>query len=147
MTLPGSRQHRVARIARTTGHGSAAPDEPATVLVAEDDDGVRRLAERILRHDGYQVVVAADGAEALALARQMRHLTLLISDVVMPGLSGVELAEHLRAEQPGIKLLLMSGMTGSALPPGYNGAFLSKPFRAAELSASVRELLSPAPAA
>ena len=88
---------------------SALPRGSAAVLVAEDDAMVRDLAVRVLRACGYAVTEAADGPSALAALREGARPDLLVSDVVMPGLSGLELAEQARALHPALRVCLMSG--------------------------------------
>ena len=117
-----------------------------TVLVVEDEDAVRRLAERILRSAGYRVIVAKGGSEALALCgRQAGAIDLLLTDVVMPGMSGRQLAEVLASATPRLAVVYMSGYTDNAivhygiLDPGTR--FIAKPFTAAELKRKVREAL------
>jgi PAS domain S-box-containing protein len=116
------------------------------VLLAEDEDGVRRLARTILEKEGFRVHDAADGRAALELARRIGHrVGLLVTDVVMPGLRGTELADQLQAEDPGLRVLFMSGYTEAdqlrdeALAPGQ--AFLAKPFSPAELREAVADVL------
>jgi two-component system cell cycle sensor histidine kinase/response regulator CckA len=118
------------------------------VLIVEDQDSVRQLAARVLKHHGYRLLEAASGPEALRLLKNgnARALDLLLTDVILPGMSGRELAEHVRGEIPGIKVLFMSGYSGEAL--GRRGvlenglAFLPKPFTPAALVDKVRNLLS-----
>jgi len=120
-----------------------------TVLLAEDEADVRTLAARVLRQHGYQVIEAADGAEALALAAAFdAPLHLLITDMVMPRLGGRDLADHLLALRPGLKVLFISGYTEDTQvllnthAPG--SAFLQKPFRLAALVQRARGLLDQA---
>jgi len=117
-----------------------------TILLVEDDAGVRRLAQRILAGAGYTVLDAADGAEALALLAGHRDpVDLVFSDVVMPGMGGPELAARVAETRPGTAVLLMSGYPGDVVarsgrfPPGAH--FIGKPFTAAELTAKVREAI------
>jgi PAS domain S-box-containing protein len=117
-----------------------------TVLVVEDEDAVRRLAERILRSAGYTVLAAASGGDALVLCeKQGEAIDLLLTDVVMPQMSGKELAERLAKTSPKLRVLYMSGYTDNAivhhgvLDPGTR--FIGKPFAAAELTRKVREVL------
>jgi PAS domain S-box-containing protein len=116
------------------------------ILVVEDDDQVRRLAERALGAAGYQVVSASAGEEALALVRSAAEpFQLLITDLVMPGWNGQEVAARFRALVPGAPVLMISGYTDDAatreglLTAGQS--FLPKPFTPAELAGRVRDLL------
>jgi PAS domain S-box-containing protein len=117
-----------------------------TVLLAEDEDGVRAFVVLALEVLGYTVLQARDGAEALALCRDdPRPIHLLITDVVMPRMSGRELAERVAALRPGLKVLYLSGYTDDAvvrhglLQEGV--AFLQKPFTPAVLARKVRQVL------
>ncbi len=118
-----------------------------TLLIVEDEDTVRALTLRVLADAGYAVVAARHGEEALELIRQM-PIDLVISDVVMPGMGGAELAERLAAERPGLPLVFMSGYTGDDVARRGLGAaeerFLQKPFAAESLLHKVRELLDAA---
>ncbi|NNN04903.1 MAG: PAS domain S-box protein [Elusimicrobia bacterium] len=119
-----------------------------TLLLVEDESGVRLVAGRVLRTCGYTVLEAADGEEALSVAAaHAGQIDLLVSDVVMPKLGGRELAERLRAVRPKCKILFMSGYTDdAALRDGVSSAefaFLPKPFRPYELAEKVREVLIP----
>jgi PAS domain S-box-containing protein len=128
---------------------SAAPElEPTlpTVLLVEDEQALRELAETILREEGYLVLTAGDGREALALAeRHHGPLELLVTDVVMPNLSGPELAQRLRSLRPDLQVLYMSGYNdGRLVTRGIEQAKVSllyKPFRPDELLDKVGELV------
>ena len=117
-----------------------------TVLVAEDDDAVRRITERLVRAGGYRVLTAASGAEALRLAeRHAGGLDLLLTDMVMPGMTGRELAARLRVMHPGVRVVYMSGYTDDEFEAQGGleaGAVLvPKPFGAADLMRKLREAL------
>ncbi len=117
-----------------------------TVLVAEDEAAVRTLARRALERFGYRVLVAGNGQEALALARESQEpIHLLLTDVVMPEMGGRELAEHLVRERPTTRVLFTSGYTDAAvLQPRGSGpasAFLPKPYNPTQLARKVREVL------
>jgi len=106
---------------------------PLTVLLAEDEDGVRAFVRQVLEHAGHTVVAAADAAAAeRAFRAEPDRFDLLLTDVVMPGRSGAELAAALRSVRPHLRVLFMSGFPGSpnhapvVLPPG--SALLDKPF-------------------
>jgi two-component system, cell cycle sensor histidine kinase and response regulator CckA len=120
-----------------------------TILVAEDEDGVRTVINEMLRQQGYNVTMAPGGAEALELARTMPKMDLLISDVIMPGMSGPELASHLRKLRPDLRVLYVSGYTDSAIADedelDANTAFLNKPFTPDQLVSKVREVLDHVP--
>jgi DNA-binding response OmpR family regulator len=126
------------------------PDSPErgseTILLVEDELVVRRLVAEILETTGYTVLQAGDGPSGLELLR--RHsdpIALLLTDVVMPGMSGPEVAQAVTSMRPGTHVLYMSGYTDSAidrhgvLEPGI--AFLQKPFSADDLTGRVRSLL------
>ena len=118
-----------------------------TVLLVEDEEAVRRVAERFLRRQGYNVLVASGGAEALDIAAAAgRPLDLLFTDVMMPGMNGFELAEHLRRRQSDIKVLFVSGYTGDylqtrtgELPAGTH--FVYKPYELSRTARMIREIL------
>jgi two-component system cell cycle sensor histidine kinase/response regulator CckA len=135
---------RTARAARRDRGGDAG-----TVLVAEDEPTVREIVGRVLRTQGHEVIEAGDGAEALAAAGPDVRIGLLVTDVVMPRMGGRELAERLRAQRPGLRVLFVSGYSDDALGDAGDPAtgFLAKPFLAAELAAAVRALLDAEPAA
>jgi PAS domain S-box-containing protein len=128
----------------------ARPGGTETVLVVEDEPLVRAVTVRALSSAGYRVLSAGSGTEALALAaREPRPIGLLMSDVVMPGMSGPVVAASLCRQRPGLKVLLVSGYTRdailerSALPPGTE--LLEKPFTPADLLKRVRALLDAVP--
>jgi PAS domain S-box-containing protein len=122
-----------------------------TVLVVEDDDSLRRLVHDVLRRHGYELLAARDGAEALALSgRHAGAIDLMITDVVMPGLGGRELARQLAPLRPAMKVLYVSGYTENAIV--HHGQldagleFLPKPFAPEELARKVRAILdNPSP--
>jgi PAS domain S-box-containing protein len=122
------------------------PRGDKTVLLVEDEPAVRTLARRLLRKQGYTVLEAEHGAAALELARQQPGLQidLLMTDVVMPHISGLELAERLTAERPALKVLFMSGYNdsrGIETALGSGRALITKPFTPEALARRVREVL------
>lgn len=123
---------------------SAAPGS-ATVLLAEDEEAVRELAAEFLRVQGYTVLLAKDGVEALEImGQQNRKIHLLITDVVMPRMRGTELAQGLARSHPEIKIIYMSGYLEHASPAGSyvaESAFLQKPFSRETLLHKVTEIL------
>ena len=122
---------------KSTGH--------ETILVVEDDPIVRRVTVRGLQRMGYTVLEAGSGPEALEIADRESPIDLLLTDVVMPKMSGRELAERLREIQPGTLVLFASGYTANAIV--HHGVldagieFLPKPFSIAVLNARIRQLL------
>jgi PAS domain S-box-containing protein len=115
-----------------------------TILVAEDEAPVRRVIERVLKSAGYRVYVAANGHEALAMAPTLPHLDLLLTDVVMPGMSGVDLARQLTRARPDLRVILASGYTGDSLirvGARETVPYLDKPFTAETLLVRVRQVL------
>jgi PAS domain S-box-containing protein len=117
-----------------------------TVLVVEDEEGVRHLTHTFLEQRGYRVLEARNGAEALQVAAgHTGPIHLLVTDIVMPGMRGRELAEKLSSARPGMKVLYVSGYTdGSIVENGELGpgsAFLEKPFSSDALARKVRQVL------
>jgi signal transduction histidine kinase/CheY-like chemotaxis protein len=124
------------------------PPTPAprveTVLLAEDEPDVRQLAAESLERGGYRVLSAPSGEEALKLASSYDGtIHLLLTDVVMPGIKGPELADRMRAMRPGIRVLLMSGYAADVVTPNdlKDAILLSKPFAAPTLIKAVRASL------
>jgi two-component system, cell cycle sensor histidine kinase and response regulator CckA len=119
-----------------------------TVLVVEDEDQVRELARRVLERSGYTVITAVDAESAIALSdRHAGHIHLLVTDVMLPRVSGRELAARLGIHRPAIKVLYVSGTVDGAiarhrmLEPGTE--FLEKPFALERLLRKVRQVLGP----
>jgi PAS domain S-box-containing protein len=122
-----------------------APKGTETILLVEDEEPVRDLTETVLTSYGYKVVVTQDPEHALAIAESGLQIQLVLTDVVMPSMSGRELVRKLMAKHPHLRVLYMSGYTddiitsGGVLEPGL--AFLQKPFTPATLAQKVREAL------
>jgi PAS domain S-box-containing protein len=133
---------RPVEVAPEAAHRPPAPGRTVgTVLLAEDDEAVRTLNGRVLEARGYRVLAAANAAEALALAdRHGRPPDILVTDVVMPGASGRDLARRMRERHPGLKVLFVSGYADEA-PPETSASFLQKPFTPEGLVQRVREIL------
>ncbi len=117
-----------------------------TILLVEDDTAVRSATNRILLAAGYTVLTARDATEAKrVMANHPGKVHLLLSDVIMPGESGPSLAAELVREQPGLRVLFMSGYTGDELRGHHvdRQALLRKPFTVEQLTAKVHEVLAP----
>jgi PAS domain S-box-containing protein len=124
-----------------------APRANETILLVEDDDSVRRLVRRVLAPLGYEVLIAESASSALAIvARRQQPIHLLLTDVVLPGMDGSELARKLTADRPGMKVIYMSGYTAEAVvrhgPTEPGAVVMQKPFTVAELTRQVRAVLS-----
>jgi len=156
------RHHAVPEIA-AEAHGSsggareaaAEPSKPradltgqGTILLVEDEDGLRSLNARGLRSRGYSVVEAANGVEAMeALEERNGAIDLVVSDVVMPEMDGPTLLKAMRERNPELKIIFVSGYAEDAfeksLPANQQFAFLPKPFTLSQLVAAVKETMIP----
>ncbi len=141
-------------------HESAPPATPPpatpprgseTILVVEDEEGIRTVMRRLLSQAGYTVVEASSANEALErIATHRGPLDLVITDIVMPGISGIEMARMLRAERPGLRIILSSGYAAEAIDahldkePGWS--LISKPYMGQTLLREVRRVLDEQPA-
>ncbi|MDX1951371.1 MAG: response regulator [Verrucomicrobiota bacterium] len=122
-------------------------DAKRKILVADDDPHVREIVTTILRRAGYPLLVASSGEEALKLFNEHSdQIDLLITDMVMPGLTGDELAAHLRQNKPELKIVFMSGNISytfqSEIFEAEQATFLSKPFASRELLDAVQQKLN-----
>ncbi len=145
--LPLAEEAESEALAETPASRHAGGSE--TVLLVEDEEDVRELAREILTLMGYTVLTASEPAEALRISLEHTGvIDLLVTDVVMPGMSGRQLADRLTAERPGLKVMFMSGYTDNAivhhgvLEPGT--AFVQKPFTPESLTRKVRDVLDAA---
>jgi CheY-like chemotaxis protein len=126
--------------------GAPAAASRKTVLVVEDEAGVRELMRDLLEANGYNVLAAGNGEDALRLCREHGcGIDLLLTDMVMPGMGGDELAGRMRQARPGLRVVFMSGHAVEA-PAAYGGrpasdTFLQKPFSPAMLGETLREAL------
>ena len=123
-----------------------APNGSATILVVEDDADVRAMVTELLSHLGYHILVASNGAEALALLRRDNAVDLLFTDIVMPtDMNGVELARRALNLRPSLKILLSSGHAGDEIKSHLlrgRFSFISKPYGTAALAAKLEEVLA-----
>jgi len=145
LLLPAAPGERPA--AASDGASQRRVPRAATILVVEDDDLIRSLAEQILLETGYRVLAAANASEAMEIAeRGEERIDLLLTDVVMPGVSGTDLAHRLLRHHPEMRILYMSGYSDSLIfrygVLQERAAFLRKPFAAEALERRVGELLA-----
>jgi len=137
--LPAEQEAPPEPVRRRSSRGSE------TILLVDDEEGVRKLCSELLQANGYEVLEAGNGTAAIAVFEKNAHkVGLLLTDVVMPQMSGFELGERLAELSPNLKILYMSGYrqnTLDAAPGGTPVAFLHKPFTPDTLLAKVREVL------
>ena len=139
---------RVEALEEVAGPAAVEPAQGfvgETILLVEDQEAVRHLTREILEMSGYVILEAASGKEALRISGEHKApIRLMVTDVVMPGMSGTELGQRLRALRPEMKVLYISGYADDALHDGVLDAgavFLQKPVKATELERVVRQLL------
>jgi len=137
---------RVAQPA-TAAEPARAPSDPAggseTILLAEDEEAVRQLVCDALSARGYRVLLAPNAERALEISQaHVQPIHILVTDMVMPGKSGNELAREMLRSRPNLRILFLSGYTDNHFPDTEHGAaFLQKPFALHVLTGKVRELL------
>ncbi len=154
-TQPGRGSRFTALFPRVVKQGEEIEVPPAvepqrvcrgTVLVVEDDEGIRNLIGKILTESGYPVIEASDGVEALKILQTFKgRCELIIADVIMPRMTGAALVEAVQVLLPDIKVLFVSGYANDTLAVngvGDESAFLQKPFLPTTLTEKVAELLS-----
>jgi len=138
-------------LTESAGTASASAPESnstGTILIAEDEGSIRALLETFLSECGYTVMAAPSGEDALRMAKEHgRPIDLLLSDVIMPGIQGPELAEQLSALQPGLKVLYMSGYSERDLARSPSSTvvgaeLMPKPLSLERLAAKIRKLVS-----
>jgi PAS domain S-box-containing protein len=138
--------HAAALAAPPASGSRARGNTIETVLLVDDNQAVRDFATRVLRSGGYHVLTAASGKEAIELVgSDADHLDLVLSDLVMPGMSGVDMVNVFHADHPGLKVLFMSGHPAAVSALGAVGPLLRKPFTNGELIARVRETIEGEP--
>ena len=122
-----------------------AAGEPKSALVVDDEESVRRFVERALREAGYQTAVAPDGPEAIDVASKLESFDILVTDVMMPKMTGDELARRLRKGEPGLKVLYLTGFSDRLFKEKVtlwqDEAFLDKPCSVKGLLEAVALLL------
>jgi two-component system cell cycle sensor histidine kinase/response regulator CckA len=107
------------------------PKRPTSVLIVDDEESVRNFVERVLREGGYATTTASDGPEALEIAAKLEPLDVLVTDLMMPQMTGDELARRLRLTQPSVKVLYLTGFSDRLFKEKatlwQDEAFLDKP--------------------
>jgi CheY-like chemotaxis protein len=146
----------VSGVARKAGKATAERSDwrgCGTILVVEDEEGVREVAERILQDIGFQTIGAEDGRRALEIMEEVGDsVTAVLLDLSMPRMGGAETFRRLRALRPGLPILMMSGYTEQVVAPQFSGSgpgitgFLQKPFLAEDLIAVLRRFAESASA-
>jgi DNA-binding response OmpR family regulator len=124
------------------GAAMAPTGNGKTILLAEDEQPIRSFVLAMLQKNGYSVMVAVDGQDAIKQARGFDGaIHLLLSDVEMPNMTGIELATQLQIDRPSIRVLLMSGMVAGMLLLNEGWQFLPKPFMSNLLKERIHHLL------
>jgi DNA-binding response OmpR family regulator len=144
--LPVAEEATPAVTERTAQH---RPTGSETILLIEDEGGVRQLVEATLTRAGYTVLPASHPAEALRIAANPdQHIDLLLTDVVMPDRNGASLSREIRQGRPGLRVLFMSGFADEAIERHgvftEGTVFLQKPFTVSDLACKVRQVLDQA---
>lgn len=122
--------------------GGGGKGEGTTILLVEDDPGVRLLARRALELAGHRVLEAESPNRALSMVEGEQHLDLLVTDVILPGMTGRALADRLRAERPGLRVVFTSGYAVAQEVLDRGTSFLWKPYTPQQLAEKVREALA-----
>ena len=140
-------RHRLSETAQPESHSELGGSE--TILLVEDEAAVRRATAEFLRLQGYNVIEARDGLDALALAQEQKTIHLVVSDVVMPRMSGGALAKEVARLRPGTQFLFVSGYAGKTILDhkvvDLETNFLQKPYTLRQLSSKIRKALDSAP--
>ncbi len=128
-------------------YGGSSELSPSVILLVDDDPDVRLLTRTFLEHEGYSVFSSGDAERAVQIFRSVPQIDLLVTDLYMPGRSGMELARELKAIRNDVRVLLISGgaleVKQAAGLQEEGWSFLAKPFRLPELLAAVHRILAP----
>jgi two-component system cell cycle sensor histidine kinase/response regulator CckA len=118
------------------------PDSLGTVLLVEDEEGIREVTAMLLSHLQYSVICAACGADAIEKFQSYEGtIHVLLTDVVMPGMTGLALAQTLCSMDPELRTIIMSGFSGDDMPHDETFPFLEKPFTREKLAKALRRVL------
>jgi two-component system chemotaxis response regulator CheY len=143
----GIAQERSQRTFEVSSSGSPGEASPRVILLVDDDPDIRSLTRTFLEHEGYSVLSSGNAVRALQIFRSVPQVDLLITDLYMPGQSGMELAQELKRVRKEMPVLMISGgAMDRDLEAGLEAegwSFLAKPFRLPELLATVHEILAP----
>jgi DNA-binding NtrC family response regulator len=134
MSPPAAERH-------ASSTGAELPRGDETVLLVDDDEQVRRAIGLLLKNLGYRALIAADAQEALTLLDDHERVDLMVTDIVMPGMDGVQLGERVHTRRPELPVVFISGYTDRAVPELAHSCFLRKPFAMHELAHVVRDSL------
>ena len=138
-TIAASLLQAVTR--RATDCSTPASDQPMSILIVDDEEGVRRYVDRVLSGAGYRTTIAIDGADAIAASAREGRFDLLLTDVAMPKMTGAELARRLRLNDPDLKVLYLTGCSDQLFEEKatlwQEEAFLEKPCTVAGLLQAV----------
>jgi CheY-like chemotaxis protein len=117
-----------------------APKDKTCVLLVDDEPAIRMLFAASLRRDGYHVIEAGDGNEAVTAAKKAERVDLVVTDIRMPKMDGLAMASALREAQPSIRIVFVSGYPVDVSALGPNSCMLSKPFLRSDLMNAVHQL-------
>ena len=149
VSLPASQDRAALRPTPANPGEQADARPPATILLVEDEEAVRRFTKRVLERDGYRVLEAATPEDALSCAERGERLSMLLTDVVMPRMSGGQLADRVKNIHPNLPVLFMSGYPSKLVMPDGSvdpsTPLISKPFTAAQLTEIVQRILKSSP--
>ncbi len=135
-----------SRVVAAVWRRSPAPARPLRVLIVDDEEPIVKFVERVVRQSGFVTATAASGADALAVAATFGPVDLLLTDLMMPNMNGDELARRMRAQEPDLKVLYLTGFSDKLFAERMtlweNEAFLDKPCSMAGLQEAVKLLTS-----
>jgi CheY-like chemotaxis protein len=127
----------------SSSYGGFSELSPSVILLVDDDPDVRLLTRTFLEHEGYSVFSSGDAERAVQMFRSIAQIDLVVTDLYMPGRSGMELARELKAIRNEVPVLLISGGALEEKQEDEGWSFLAKPFRLPELLAAVHRILAP----
>jgi two-component system, chemotaxis family, chemotaxis protein CheY len=145
--ITGNKQKDSQLFEASLGDGTSSMVPPSSILLVDDDSDIRSLTRTFLEHEGYSVFSSGDAERAGQIFRSVPRIDLLVTDLYMPGKSGMELGLELKGLRSELPVLLISGglVVGEQMTKmqGEGWSFLAKPFRLPELLATVHKILGP----